>query len=135
MIAAGLGLIAFVYLLMLASLAARGKERVALGVAAVALIVVAAVAFIGLLALERDDGSLITSCAIPTSDSDYAPSHWTWVPPGKVCDYTTGDVGPTYWRLPAAIAIVAFPGVWVLLWPRRRRDTDAPLDAILPNDE
>ena len=53
-------------------------------------------------------------------------------PTGTVCDYPTGDVGPTYWRIPAAAAIVGLPGVWVAAWPLRRRE---PLDAILTNDQ
>jgi hypothetical protein len=134
-IAAGLGLIGFVYLLMLGSLAARGEIRIMLGVAAILLNVAAAVGFIGLLALEHDSPFESTACPIPRADSDYAPSHFSWIPPGRVCDYPTGDVGPTYWRIPAAIAIVGLPGAWVALWPLRRRAEDELLDAIVVNGE
>jgi hypothetical protein len=132
---AGMVLIGVTYLVMLASLAARGEERVALGVAAMVLNLVLLIAFIWMLALERNPVFEDTCPLGGTSDVPSA-NHWSWVPPGAVCDYHGGDVGPTYWRIPAGIAIVALPGVWMAAFPYRRRDeNDDPLDAVLVNTE
>lgn len=118
-VVAGLLLISVAYVAMFASLAVRGVPRLLLGFTAFALGSIAALAFIALLAFDRSDPF---ACPIPGRDSELAESHWTWFPPGNVCDYETGDVGPTYWRVPAGLAIVAMPGVWVTAWALRRRD-------------
>jgi hypothetical protein len=53
------------------------------------------------------------------------------VPPGQVCEYPSGDVGPTYWRIPAALALGAIPVVTIAVWPRRRPAKSEPIEALL----
>ena len=73
--------------------------------------VLATVPFVGLLAFEREETGLESSltCPLPNEDSTGAPSHWSWVPPGIVCEYPHGDEGPGYWRLPVVLALIGIP--------------------------
>jgi hypothetical protein len=73
-------------------------------------------AFAGLLTFESID-----SATCPIEDSVYASSHWSWVPPGAVCEYPAGDAGPTYWRIPALLMLAAIPPLAVVAWPRRHQ--------------
>jgi hypothetical protein len=78
--------------------------------------------FAGLLTLERTDiGTSSLTCPASGTDSTYYPSHWSWIPPGEVCERPTGDVGPTALRIPFAGALFVIPVVAVLAWPRRPR--------------
>ena len=96
--------------------------RILLAVTAAVLWVIALLAFLGVLALESiDTGPASMGCPLPGGDdSAVAASHWSWVPPGEVCEYPSGEVGPSYWRIPAAIALLAIPAGTTSAWPRRR---------------
>ena len=84
--------------------------RIVCAVHAAVLWTLALLAFSGLLAVERSSvGTESFLCPVPGQDSSYVSSHWSWIPPGEVCEYASGDVGPTYWRIPAAMLLVAIP--------------------------
>src|SRR5262245_33365052 len=76
--------------------------RVGFLVLAYVLWIPAALAFMTLLSFEagsvQDGGSTFSACYGTESSESAPPSHWSWIPPGQVCDYRSGDVGPTYWR-------------------------------------
>jgi hypothetical protein len=81
-------------------------------------------AFVGLLAFEHSDVSSYGAsleCPIANEDSNNAPSHWSWVPPGEVCEYPTGDRGPGRGRIAFAVALRALPIATIVLWPRKQR--------------
>jgi hypothetical protein len=114
-------------LVVLASRVANRWMRLIFAVAAGAIWLLSLFAFVGLLALEDFDvGPAAFLCPVPGQDSNYAPSHFSWIPPGEVCDFPSGDLGPTYWRIPAALALVAIPAApfWVL--PRKQRPSPTP---------
>jgi hypothetical protein len=108
-------------LVVLATWVAPKRRAVGLTIAGSAMLLwaVALVPFVGLLAFERYDmGEHALVCE--RSDSSYYPSHWSWLPPGAVCEYPSGDVGPTYWRIPVALSLLATPALaFVVMWPRR----------------
>jgi hypothetical protein len=119
----GLALIGVVCaLLVLAWWIPAKPVRRLLAATAIAAWVVALLGFLGVLALESAQlGPASGDCPIPgPDDSAVAASHWSWVPPGAVCEYAGGEVGPTYWRVPAAIGLVAIPVATTAAWPRRR---------------
>ncbi len=118
----GFGAIAAAYALFgLAWLMRMRPLRVLFGVAAAVVWVAAVFGFFAVLAFEAFDvGQYPIECPVPGHDSDVVPSHWSWLPPGEVCEYPSGEVGPTYWRIPAAAFLIGFPFVAAAVWPRRR---------------
>ncbi len=106
---------------------ARYLRRILFGIAIVSW-VVALFAFLGLLALESADTSSTGSiaCPVATASSELAPGRWSNFPPGEVCEYASGDVGPTYWRVPAALLLVVVPIGVVAMGLRRRDDAEVP---------
>jgi hypothetical protein len=96
-------------------------RRLLLGIAIV-LWGIGCLAFVSVLAIERSDvsryGSI--SCPISGADSAYAPSHWSNVPPGEVCEYPSGNAGPGYGRVAIAAGLIALPLAALVGWPRRR---------------
>ncbi|HTL85382.1 MAG TPA: hypothetical protein VL856_09375 [Acidimicrobiia bacterium] len=125
----GMGFIILVIpLAIVASLTRRPIVRFVSAVAAVTLWASASLAFVGLLAIEHSDISVQASlsCPVKNNDSEFVPSHWSYLPPGVVCEYPLGEVGPTYWRIPAAVVLIAVPISFVVFRPlRRRRSTEA----------
>ena len=79
--------------------------------AVVVCVVLVSFAFFGMLAWEHSNvsSSSDTSCPVPGEDSssNYTPSEWRWMPPGRVCVYegTTFD-GPRWTR---ALGVVVLP--------------------------
>jgi hypothetical protein len=103
------------------------RTRTTAGVLAILFWCTATVAFLGLLAVEAgDSGSGMFGCAAPSGQSaEPPPSRWSWLPPGEVCEYASGDVDPTYWRIPAAVALLACPLIAAAFWPRRPAESTA----------
>jgi hypothetical protein len=96
-------------------------RRMLLGMA-ILLWAIGCFAFIAVLAVEHSDVSRFgsISCPVSSADSTYAPSHWSSVPPGEVCEYAAGDVGPGYWRVVTAVGLIVLPLSAIVAWPRRR---------------
>ena len=95
--------------------------RVFLAATAAILWFVSCFAFVGLLAYEAIESSGSSMhCPVGNDNSEFVPAHWSWAPPGVVCEYPSGDVGPTYWRIPAALVLAVIPPLAVAAWPRRR---------------
>jgi hypothetical protein len=82
-------------------------------------------AFVGLLAFEHSNvdsrGSL--DCPRDHDDSSYAPSRWSWMPPGEVCEYADGESGPSHGRIGFAIVSTVVLPATLFLWPRKQRIT------------
>ena len=118
----GLGVIATAYALFaLAWLIRIRVVRLVCGVAAAVVWIAATFGFLGVVAFEAfDTGQYPINCPVTGHDSDSVPSHWSWLPPGEVCEYPSGATGPTYWRIPAVLLLVGFPFCGAELWPRRR---------------
>lgn len=51
-------------------------------------------------------------------DSTFYDAHWTWTPPGRVCEYPTGDAGPDVGRFVWLGAVAVFP---VVMWKTSAR--------------
>lgn len=122
----GLVLIGVICALVGVAACVRGRsvQRV-LGVS-LFLWVFATLAFAALLLWEAEGingASDLNSCPVPGQDSTYAPSKWSWLPPGAVCEFKHGDVGPTWWRVPALFALIGAP-VGAAVVAKRR---DAPI--------
>ena len=103
-------LIAWIALLTGAAGFASGQWRSTLLATATVLWVVAVLAFAALLGWEsRDVGRFDFVCEGPGHESSYVESEWSWMPPGRVCKFDSGDEGPTWWRVPALAALIALP--------------------------
>lgn len=103
-------------LLVLAWYIPTKAVRALLATLAITLWFACSFAFVGLLTFEY-----IATTACPIDDSVSAPGHWSWVPPGIVCEYPAGDAGPSYWRIPALVMLAAIPPIGVAAWPRRHK--------------
>jgi hypothetical protein len=101
------------------------RQRRNLLVVALGLWLVAIVAFVGLLHLERGPYAGADVChALPGGDDSAFPrTHFEWLPaPGAVCEYPSGDVGPTLWRGAVAVVLAGLPLTVAALTLRRRRE-------------
>src|SRR5689334_11437793 len=100
----------FVYVvLFVVALTTHGMPRVWAAAGAIVLWILTTTAFVALLGIEGPGQRSDPYCPGATSESyGGAPSHWQWVPVGKVCEYPEGDVGPTNWRVPVEFALLAF---------------------------
>ena len=112
------------WIVVLARRADPGSYR-RLWLCSIALVgwVVLAFAFAGLLAYEHSDVSATGSlgCDIAHEDSSFAQSHWSWLPPGEVCEYASGDHGPSKGRVAYAVALLALPISVGVVWTRKRQ--------------
>ena len=131
----GLGLLAAVAALFALAWRVRTQPlRRMLIASAVAGWIVALFGFVLLLAVESSEVGTTSSvlCVEPgASDSTFFPSRWSWLPPGRVCEFPSGDVGPTYLRIPAAVALVAIPTVPIVAVLRRPLDDEADHDELV----
>jgi hypothetical protein len=90
---------------------------------------VANVALFGYLTWEKSEVSPTadTSChRVDPQDSNYTPSKWRWIPPGRVCVDEGREFGQPTWR--RVVVVIAFPlalagSVSVLAWQIRRART------------
>ncbi len=96
----------------------HSQPRIVFGILAGTVWVLAVFAFISLLAFENSQvGPHDLSCPVQGQDSVYADSHWSWFPPGAVCEFDHGDEGPSWWRVAVIAALLAVPAAVVV---RRR---------------
>jgi hypothetical protein len=119
-----LGLLLIATVVGLAYLAWRTpspRARGTFAAAAILLWFVACIAFATLLGFEMvaTGGTPATCTGHHVDDSDGAPSRWSWLPPGQVCEYPSGDSGPTYWRIPALAVLLVLPPFAAAKWPTR----------------
>ena len=80
-----------------------------------------------LLALTLDlfsvDSSVdLVDCHVPTSDSDYGYSTWSWLPPGKVCHYPNDSTARPHWRGELVALVAVSLGAGLVVYAFRRFD-------------
>jgi hypothetical protein len=116
-------LLLLVLLTVLAGRIHSRPARLLLVASAAAVWFTSVIGFVAVLGLEHSDvGPASLDCPVPGGDgSTGAPSRWTWIPPGEICEYASGEVRATYMRIPFALGLVVIPVVAVVAWPRRRR--------------
>jgi hypothetical protein len=93
-------------------------------VATLAVWMLGALLFGTVLALEAGNTHDLVSqgCPRPNDSSEMlAPSHWSWLPPGEVCEFPNGDARPSSARLVVTCSLAAIPILVVMLWPKSRR--------------
>lgn len=104
------------------------RSQVLLGLAGLWLL--ATFGWLALLGVEAATSDSLTACPLSQEASIYGEAHWSWLPPGRVCQWqvqvggtnVTVEKGPPTARIGIGIVLVLWGGALALV----RRSQNVP---------